>query len=132
MGSQVLLFRRSTAPGEKDKVQRLADAAESLQACPDVAWYNSTLGVANSSPLHVRPGTLAVAWSIPRHDVATHMRLVPALLRWTRWDRDTQWHQLRAMLANEARAIVRVLSHPRHVRTAQVIDFIGMQSMATG
>jgi hypothetical protein len=130
VGTHNLLFRRSAAPTEKDKAQRLTDAAESLQALPDVVWYNSTIGSTNAAPLHVRPGTLAVAWSIPRHNVATHMRLIPVLLRWTRWDRDEPWQQLRAALAAEASGHVRVPAHPRHVRIAQTIDFVGMQSMA--
>ena len=132
IGTQVLLFRRSTAPAEKDKQQRLADAAESLQACPDVVWYNATFGSANAAPLHVMPGTLAVAWSISRHDVATHMRIIPALLRWTRWDREASWQQLRTEMAVESQSTMRVPSHPRHVRIAQVVDFIGMQAMTMG
>jgi hypothetical protein len=131
-GAQLLLFRRSTLPGEKDKAQRLVDAAESLQACPDVTWYNTVHGCANSAPLHVRPSTLAVAWSIPRHDVATHRRLIPALLRWTRWDRDGPWTQLRSLLSSEAQSTVRVPCHPRHVRIAQIVDFIGMQAVSAG
>lgn len=47
-----LWFRRSTGPTERDRAQRLAEAAEALQACPDVVWYNATLGAANAAPLH--------------------------------------------------------------------------------
>ena len=68
-----LQFRRSTGPGEKDKTQRLADAAEDLQNCPDVVWYNSTIGMNNAAPLHVQPGTLSVQWSIQNQDADVHM-----------------------------------------------------------
>lgn len=128
-----LLFRRSTGrtiaaglrfdlgPGEKDKAQRLTEAAEALQACGDVAWYNATHahptcsrdlrgagGLAKAAPLHIRPGTLSVAWSIGMHDVETHLRMVPALLRWTRWDREDLWQQLRTLLQVESRPRARL------------------------
>ena len=69
--------------GEKDKTQRLADAAEDLQNCPDVVWYNSTIGMNNAAPLHVQPGTLSVQWSIQNHDADVHMRMVPPRQRFS-------------------------------------------------
>lgn len=124
-----LLFRRSIGPGEKDKSQRLADAADSLQTIPAVASYNSTIGLTSAAPLHVRPGTLSVAWSVNRHDAATHMHVIPALLDWTRWARDTPWQKMRRMLQSSVDVSP---NHPRHVRAAQVVEFVGLRARERG
>ena len=52
--SRMLYFKRCTGTTEKDRVQRLNDAALALQSCPDIAWYNNSLGIENESPLHVQ------------------------------------------------------------------------------
>ena len=127
--TQCLAFRRSVGPTEKDKTQRLTDAAESLQSLPDVAWYNATIAVATSSPLHVRPATLSVAWSIANHDVETHVRMVPVLLEWTRWTRDAPWQELRRSLTV---SVNRPPAQPRHVRAAQIINFVGTRAHNRG
>ena len=54
--TQSLIFRRSIGVGEKDKAQRLADAADALKSFPAVVSYNATIGMANAAPLHVQPG----------------------------------------------------------------------------
>ena len=126
---QCLAFRRSVGPTEKNKTQRLVDAAESLQSLPDVAWYNTTIAVTTSTPLHVRPATLSVAWSIANHDVETHVRMVPVLLQWTRWTRDAPWQELRRSLPS---SVTRPPAQPRHVRAAQTIDFVGTRARKQG
>lgn len=88
-GGDTLLFRRSTGPTERDRLQRLASAAQDLQSLDDVIWYNTNLG--GDRPLHVQSGALTVAWNINGNAPTTHVRVIPALLRWTRWDHDAPW-----------------------------------------
>ena len=51
--NRVLFFKRCTGTTDKDRVQRLNDAAQALQSCPDrasirttpvvdIAWYNNS------------------------------------------------------------------------------------------
>ena len=79
--TRTLFFRRSTTTTEKDKTQRLSDAAQALQSCPDIVWYNASQGMDNAAPLHVQighalkrinacvrpPGSLSVAWAVDQH-----------------------------------------------------------------
>ena len=56
-----------------------------------ILWYNGQpKGL--ETPLHINASTLTVAWSINEHDVEAHCRVVPALLWWTRWEREAPWY----------------------------------------
>lgn len=131
----VLHFRRSYGPTEKDKAVRTAAAAEELAALPAVQWYAA--GAADrawSDTLHATGTTaLRVAWSIHQNDAAAHLRVVPALIGWTKWERDAPWATVRRRLAIEAASIgPAAVASQRHHRQAMVLDFVGMRAVAEG
>ena len=49
------------------------------------------------------------------------MRIVPALIRWTQWNMDAAWQEVRRRIQKEAQA---VSNQPRHVRAAQMVEFV--------
>lgn len=134
-GPEILYFRRSFAPGEKDKAIRTAVAMEELAALPAVQWYHA--GAANrawSDTLQTTGSTaLRVAWSIAQNDAEAHLRIVPALLAWTKWERDAPWATMRRRLATEAASIgPATITSQRHHRQAMALDFLGMRAVAEG
>ena len=82
-----------------------------------------------SAPLHVQQASLAVQWPLDV-DADVHYRVVPDLLRWCRWDRDNAWADLRRTLPANRRPATTPL--PRHVRLAQVLDFVGRKAEERG
>lgn len=61
--------------------------------------------------------------------------MVPALLRWTRWDHDAPWRQLRDRLVVRpgSGGPHRAASNPpRHLRAAQILDFVGERAKRVG
>ena len=124
-GTGILLFRRSLGPTEKDRVARLAAAAAELQTDPDIAWYNTT----TASPLHVHAPTLAVSWEVGASVAEVQLRVVPALLRWTRWEKDAAWAGMRLRLAALAEA-PRLAPLPRTLRLAQLLELVGQRAGA--
>lgn len=128
---QQLLFRRSLSADEKDKARRLAAAAEDLQAIDAVRWYHETQVPLGRVPLHVQPGSLSVPWPIDIHGVHVHRRVVPGLLAWCRWTRDAPWAALRRDIA-KPKPPLSTGQLPRHVRLAQVLDYVGTEATARG
>lgn len=120
-----VLFRRSVGPTEKDRAARLAAAAADLQADAEIVAYNAT----TTTPLHVHAATLSVTWDVSPSgvDPAVHGRVIPALLQWTRWEREVPWATLRHRLAMAAAAPANADQHPvpRALRMAQVLDVVG-------
>jgi hypothetical protein len=133
-GLKSLVFRRSHAPTEKDRAQRLAVAVEELAAIPAVQAYNAR--VPEAARLRVlgdgaRPP--AVAWGIADPTIDDHLAVVPALLAWTQWDRDAGWIALRRAWAAAANAGAPPgAATPRPVRLAQALDVVGKRATAAG
>lgn len=72
------------------------------------------------------PTTIAVRWPIDAPRLC-QLDVVPDLLRWTRWDEaDHAWADLRRRLASSA-TVVSYAALPRHLRLAQILDFVGQQ-----
>ena len=126
-GADTLIFRRSLTAAEKDKAHRLALAAEELQGNAHVAAYNAQ----QREPLHVNAVNLSVAWAVAAHNADTHQSIVPALLQWTRWERDAPWQALRVLMAREAKRPLPSLPL-RHVRLAQILEWVGSRARAAG
>jgi hypothetical protein len=127
-----LHFRRSFGPTEKDKALRTAAANEELSALPALQWYHAG-AAAREWTDHLQPvsgPTLRVAWSIGKNPVEAHLRVVPALIGWTKWERDTPWATMRRRLHTEAGSIgPNVMLSQRHHRQAQILDFVGMRAL---
>ena len=152
---------------EKDRPRRMADAIEAMQLIPEVQRYArddapkksvvvptiptkpwsmaiapSTYnpGVGRAGP--ARPGPVLgpnpwVQWPLDA-SVEEHIRIVPALLRWTQWDAlDHGWMDLRCDVAQRAagRREGGAASGgvtPRHLRLAQIMDFVGTRALQEG
>jgi hypothetical protein len=127
-----LHFRRSFGPTEKDKALRTAAANEELSALPALQWYHAG-AAAREWTDHLQPATgptLRVAWSVWKNPVEAHLRVVPALIGWTKWERDTPWATMRRRLHTEAGSIgPSVMLSQRHHRQAKILDFIGMRAL---
>lgn len=70
-------------------------------------------------------------WSITSNDVDKHIRMVPALIRWSRWERDAPWRALRSEIA---RPVPTTAATPamRHLRLARILDFVGNRAHRAG
>lgn len=134
-GPGILHFRRSYGPTEKDKTARMAAATEELATLPAVQWYASSAAGRGWSDTLQATGTtvLHVAWSVSNNDVAAHLRIVPDLLSWTKWERDAPWATMRRRQATEAASIgPAAVVAQRHHRQAMALDYLGMRALAEG
>jgi hypothetical protein len=78
----------------------------------------------------IQAATLTVAWPVAGNTVAEHLRMVPVLLRWCRWERDAGWSQLRRTLAQTRGTPTGPAARP--LRLARVLDFVGCKARTEG
>ena len=81
----------------------------------------------------------AVVWSVAEHGAAEHVRIVPRLMEWCRWDRDAPWSELRRRLQSASQDHSASLANApqtptasRHARCAALVEFVGNAAMAAG
>jgi hypothetical protein len=91
-----------------------------------IIWYNEQNP---GNPIHVRPATLTVVWGITDHTAAVHLRVIPDLIEWTRWDREDAWKKIRRALCTPPVASTVV---PRHLRLALILDYLGVRLQRQG
>lgn len=70
-----------------------------------------------------------------KNSVESHLRVVPALIGWTKWERDAPCATMRRRLQTEAVVAAGTTASPvtlRQLRLAQALDFVGMKAVADG
>ena len=127
-----LVFRRLVPADQRDRQRRVTEASEALQALPGLRRYHAALANPNDE-LHVDAATNSVAWPLAAAR-ADHLAVVPELVGWTRWEGDAPWHALRAAVAASAAAATppTYSGLPRHLKLAQVLDFVGRRAADAG